>query len=223
MKTSRSDPGSHHRFSLYGSCPMPEKSGEKHSAKSSLKGILKRVGAAMRRSERRTANSRRSAGGTGITPLLGRAKYALKSKLSRLQNAMAKRSSAQARGRDGAGAAAQQAPAATSRPLSGAQLAALHAIAVDDIKKLILEFSDASSDVPAAVAKMNALSNSLRESRIGLTDLTYDQITIFLEKAEACTTPALNAKARDFLLRAQSTAPEKLETVSYVTYAPAPE
>lgn len=223
MKTSRSDLNSSHRFSIYGSSPMPAKSGARQSAKSSLKGILKRAGAAMSRSQRRAANSCRSAGGTGLKPLLGRAKYALKSKLSKLQNAMAKRSPAQPRGQDGAGAAAQQAPAAAPQPLSGAQLAALHAIAVDDIKQLILEFSDASSDLPAAVAKMNALGSSLRESKIGLTDLTYDQITVFLEKAEACTTPALNAKARDFLLRAQSTAPERLEAISYVTHAPAVE
>jgi len=220
MKTSRFASEANNRFSIYGTRSLPEKRAEKDAGNRPARGILKRVGAAVSRFERKVSSECRTANRKVVAPLVGRAKYAVNSKLSKLQAATARASSSKSQGPKGSGTAVQHAPACRPEPLSGAQLAALHCFAVSDIKKLIVEFSAVDSDVPTAVATINEFSKSLRASKIGLNDVTYDQITTFLEKAEACAMPALTPKARDFLLRAQSKAPERLETGTYVTDAP---
>jgi hypothetical protein len=149
---------------------------------------------------------------------VGRAKYAVNSKLSRLKAAMARATSSSARSQKTSGAAAQHAPAYRPESHTPAQLACYHHIAVENIKTLLIEFSAADSDVSAAVGAMNEFGKSLLESGMDLHDVTYDQITSFLEKAQAPDMPSLSPKARDFLLRAQSRAPETLEIGPYVTY-----
>jgi hypothetical protein len=129
--------------------------------------------------------------------------------------------SSRSHGPESAGAAAQHVPAYRPEPLSAAQIDAYHQVAVMDIRGLVSKFSATGSDVPAAVAAMNEFSRSLRESGIDLAGVTHDQVTTFLEQAQACATPPLARKARDFLLRAQSRAPEALMAGPWVT-GPAP-
>jgi hypothetical protein len=217
MKTSRSAPEGTRRFSIYGEGAMPQNRAEKGIAKRAVRGVLKRAASAMARSERLSSSACRRTS-KAITPLVGRAKYAVNSKVAKLQAAMAKASSSSSHAQKTSGAAAQQAPAYRPEPLSAAQLTAYHHFAVADIKTLVTEFSATDSDVPAAVGAMNEFSKSLRESGIGLSGLTYDQVTTFLEKAQACATPPLTPKARDFLLRAQAKAPETLATGPLITY-----
>lgn len=217
MKTSRSAPEGTRRFSIYGERAMPQNHAEKSAAKRSLGGVLKRVASATSRSERLISSACRRTS-KAITPLLGRAKYAVNSKVAKFQAAMARASSSSSRAQKTSGAAAQHAPAYRPESHTAAQLACYEFMAVDNIKKLLTAFSAADSDVPAAVGAMNEFSKSLRESGVGLHDVTYDQVTTFLEKAQASDMPSLSPKARDFLLRAQSRAPETLEIGPLVTY-----
>ena len=220
MKTSRSAPEGIRRFSIYGERAMPQNRAEKGIAKRAVGGVLKRAASAMARSERLISSAcRRTSKAT--TPLVGRAKYAVNSKVAKLQAAMARASSSSSHAQKTSGAAAQQAPACRPEPLSSEQLSAQHFFTVVHIKTLVIGFSATDSDVPTAVGAVNELSKSLRESGIDLYDVTYDQVTTFLEKAQACATPPLTPKARDFLLRAQSKAPDALATGPLITY-PAP-
>ena len=216
MKTSRSAPEGIRRFSIYGERAMPQNHTEKGAAKRSIGGVLKRVASAISRSERLISSACRRTS-KALTPLVGRAKYAANSKVAKLRAAMARASSSGSRTQKTSGAAAQHAPAYRPETITAAQLACYEFMAVDSIKKLLTEFSATDSDVPAAVGAMNEFSKSLRESGVGLRDVTYDQVTTFLEKAQASDTASLSPKARDFLLRAQSNAPETLEIGPLVT------
>lgn len=158
---------------------------------------------------------------TVVTPLVNRAKYAANSKLAKFQAAVARTLSGKSVSHKGAGAVKHQVPACRPEPLTAAQIEAYHHIAVADIKKLVIGFSADHSDVPTAVCAINELSKSLRPSGMDLAGVTWGQVTTFLETAQACKTTSLAPKARDFLVRAQSRAPETLETGPYVTY-PAP-
>lgn len=218
MKTSRSAPELNNRSSIYGMRPMPQNGVEKPAAQRSTRGVLKRLASAISRAERRVSGAGRSTLRTVVTPLVNRARYAANSKLAKFQAAVARTLSSKSGRPQGAGAVARQVPAYRPEPLSAAQVEAFHHIAVADIKRLVTEFSADHSDVPAAVGEINAFSRSLRPSGIDLAGVTYDQVTTFLEKAQACDTTRLAPKARDFLLRAQSRAPETLETGPYVTY-----
>jgi hypothetical protein len=217
MKTSRSAPECIRRFSIYGERAMPQNHAEKGAAKRTVGGVLKRAASAISRSERLVSRACRRIS-KALTPLVGRAKYAANSKAAKLQAAMARASSGSSRAQKTSGAAAQHVAAYRPESLTAAQLACYEFLAVDNIKKLLTEFSATDSDVPAAIGAMNEFSKSLRESGVDLHDVTYDQVTTFLEKAQASDTPSLSPKARDFLLRAQSTAPETLEIGPLVTY-----
>lgn len=221
MKTSRCAPEWNNRSSIYGMRPMPRNGVEKPAAQRSTRGVLKRLASAMSRAERRISGAGRSTLRTMVTPLVNRARYAANSKLAKFQAAVARTLSSKSVSPKGAGAVAQQVPAYRPEPLSAAQIDAFHHIAVADIRRLVTKFSADHSDVPTAVGEINEFSKNLRPSGIDLAGVTYDQVTTFLEKAQACDTTPLAPRARDFLLRAQSKAPETLETGPYVTY-PAP-
>lgn len=221
MKTSLSTPECNNRSSIYGMRPMPQNGVEKGDAKRPARGVLKRLASRMSRSEQRLSSAGRSVLRRVITPVVGRAKYAVNSKIAKLRAAVAKGFPSRSLVPKGMGTAARYAPAYRPEPLTAAQIDAYHQLAVGDIRRLVTEFSAADSDVPAAVGAMNEFSKSLRESGIDLAGVTHGQVTTFLEKARACETLPLTPKAMNFLLRAQSKAPETLETGPYVSY-PAP-
>ena len=218
MKTSRRIPELNNRSSIYGMQAMSQSGVEKPAGKRPYGGVLKRLASAISRSERSIASAGRSTLRTVATPLLNRARYTASSRLAKFQAAVARAVSGKSDSPKGAGAMAQQVHAHRPEPLSAAQIAAYHHIAVADIRKLVIEFSADPSDVSTAVGKINEFSKSLRPSGMDLAGVTFDQVTSFLEKAQSCDTTPLAPKARDFLLRAQARAPETLETGPYVTY-----
>lgn len=217
MKTSRTSTGTNHRFSLYGENPMQRDSAARGAANLSSTGVLKRLACVMSSSGSVISRARKSTS-RAFSPLVGRAQYAVNSRLSKLRAALARATHGSSHASKKAAAAAPPSPACRPEALNNTQLVFNHFRAVADIRQLVTAFSASDSDVQSAVSAMNELSKDLCASGVELHDVTYGQVTHFLEQAQACDTPGLTSKAKAFLLRAQSRAPETLEVGPYVSH-----